>query len=99
MMPTTMGSLPLAGRAPAMDAPRPRFEHDDVSETAEAVTEGVKNVEAQKAGNINLAGGAELELLTSLGYAPPRGIRTLRGLFEQVFATPVEELTTHRVQG
>ena len=25
MMPTTMGSLPLAGRAPAMDAPRPRL--------------------------------------------------------------------------
>ena len=38
------------------------FEHDDVAETAEAVTEGVKNIEAQKAGDVNLAGGAELRI-------------------------------------
>jgi len=79
--------------------PQATFEHDDVSETAEAVTEGVKNVEAQKAGNINLAGGAELRIAHLSRVRPAAGIRTLRSLIEQVFATPVEELTAHRVQG
>ena len=67
------GFAALGGAGARNGRAQAAFEHDDISETAEAVTEGVKNVEAQKAGNVNLAGGAELELLTSLGYAPPRG--------------------------
>ena len=99
MMPTTSGFGALGGAGARNGCAQATFEYDDVSETAEAVTEGVKNVEAQKAGNINLAGGAELRIAHLSRVRSAAGIRTLRGLFEQVFATPVEELTTHRVQG